>query len=88
MFGNVLNLHGKCVTHFVLDTFTTCMDLAQKEKDQWLATVNRQQAVRGEGHNKLRLYREYKFEPVTEPYMYVKIVMPKAYRSSLSKFRC
>ena len=53
MFGNVLSLHGKCVTHFVLETIT--MDLAQKQKDQWLATVNRQQAVRGEGHNKLRL---------------------------------
>ena len=55
MFGNVLNLQGDCVTHFVLDTIT--VDFAEKQKDQWLTTVNRQQVVRGKGHYKLRLYR-------------------------------
>ena len=82
MFGKC-SLHGECVTHFVPDTIRPTMDLAQKQNDQWVATVNWQQAVGGEGHKKLRLYREHKFEPVTEPY--VKMVMPKAHRSALAK---
>ena len=48
-----------------IDTIT--VNLVQKPKDQWLASVNQQQVAREEGQNKLRLNTEYKFEPVTEP---------------------
>ena len=45
-------------------------------------------AVRGEmfGGNKLRTYRTFKNEFITEPYL--SIIVHKEYRSAYAKFRC
>jgi hypothetical protein len=52
----------------------------------WYADLNRQEATRGEGGNKLRTYRKFKNEFKVE--MYVKQIMPFPFRSALAKFRC
>ena len=54
--------------------------------EQWLASVNRINATRGEGRNKLRIYAEFKTEYVVEPNLLNP--MPKTHRSAIAKFRC
>lgn len=54
--------------------------------EKWKNDVHRQNAVRGEGKNKLRTYRMYKKEYKTEHY--VKTIMSRGQRSALAKFRC
>ena len=57
-------------------------ELSQLQLTQW--TV----AVRGEkfGGNKLRTYRTFKNELITEPYL--SIIVHRKYRSAYAKFRC
>ena len=47
--------------------------------------INREEAVRGTGRNKLRTYRIFKEELKTEAY--VNIIMPKHHMSALAKFK-
>ena len=51
-----------------------------------LAGINRVGARRGQGLNKLRTYRGFKQDFVTEKY--VKMAMPRCHRSAFAKFRC
>ena len=60
--------------------------LLEIEKLKWTASLQRNNAVRGTGHNKLRTYRLFKSEFCTEKYLYTKI--PYHYRASFTKFRC
>jgi uncharacterized protein YeaO (DUF488 family) len=53
---------------------------------EWSAAVNREEAIRGPGRNKLRLYRTFKTEFGTENY--VRDVLAGRQRSALAKFRC
>ena len=64
------------------------MDLVLGEHFEqiWLATINRLEARRGPGRNKLRTYCTFKQDFVTE--QYVTRPMPKSRRSALAKFRC
>jgi hypothetical protein len=59
---------------------------AEKTQTEWFQAVNREQAVRGNGRNKLRLYRTFKSEYQTQSY--VCSVMGSRPRSALAKFRC
>ena len=76
--------------HTVIDTTSVVDDmnlvLFELYEQKWHATVNRDNAQRGEGRNKLRTYKLFKNEFLTE--MYVKSVMSRNNRSALAKFRC
>ena len=52
----------------------------------WHETLNRQRARRGQGNNKLRTYRTFKFSYGAEKY--VTSIIPRANRSALAKLRC
>ena len=60
--------------------------VSEKEMLSWKARLNREQAVRGQGRNKLRTYPTYKFEYKVEHY--VKHVVSCQERSALAKVRC
>ena len=64
------------------------MDLVLQEHFEqiWLAGVNRVEARRGRGLNKLRTYRTFKQDFVTEQYVF--LPMPRSHRSALARFRC
>ena len=53
--------------------------------EKWKIEINREHARRGQGGNKLRPYRTFKMNFVTESY--VKVLMPLSWRSSFAKFR-
>ena len=53
--------------------------------NKWHEEVNREEALRGPGWNKLRTYRLFKTEFSSEPY--VKCIMSKSNRSALARFR-
>jgi hypothetical protein len=59
--------------------------LGQYFEDQWRNQLDRPNAIRGPGLNKLRTYRLFKHRPICEPY--VQAVMPKKYRSAMAKVR-
>ena len=63
-------------------------ELSQLQLTQWTEKLNAPVAVRGEmfGGNKLRTYRTFKNEFITEPYL--SIIVHKKYRSAYAKFRC
>ena len=52
----------------------------------WRQELEREQARRGPGRNKLRTYRTFKRDYGTEPY--VKTLLPAAQRGALAKLRC
>jgi hypothetical protein len=84
-FGDVVNIHNNSATEMVLNSVSEA--LAQQVNDEWHTTVNREQAIRGQGRNKLRLYRQCKLEyGTTEPYVHM--IMSRSHRSALAKFRC
>ncbi len=59
----------------------------QQARDRvWHTDVNRVQAKRGAGLNKLRTYRTFKDSYQTENY--VKAVLPRSHRAALASFRC
>ena len=58
----------------------------QRSTEAWKSQLARVNAARGTGHNKLRTYREFKSEYVTEPY--VGVTMPWYHRRALAMFRC
>lgn len=60
--------------------------VSSDEDTKWLHTVNRQNARRGTGQNKLRTYNKFKQIFQVEPY--VVSVMSRGRRSALAKFRC
>ncbi len=70
-----------------LKAIMTELDLAltQYYEQQWHEKLQRQQAIRGSCQNKLRTYRQFKFSPQAEQYL--KIVIPKTYRSAMAKMR-
>ncbi len=70
-----------------LKAIMTELDLAltQYYEQQWHDKLQRQQAIRGSGRNKLRTYRQFKFSPQAEQYL--KIVMPQKYRRTMAKMR-
>ena len=59
--------------------------LSHRRDGQWLEEVNRVQARRGTGLNKLRTYRTFKQTFQTEAY--VDLLLPRTHRSALAKFR-
>ncbi len=59
--------------------------LTQYYEQQWHEKLQRQESIRGSGQNKLRTYRQFKLSPQSEQYL--KIVMPKKYRSAMAKMR-
>ncbi len=52
---------------------------------RWQEQVNREDSIRGTGHNKLRTYCTLKQTFSTEPYLKL---LHKSHRSTLAKFRC
>ena len=60
--------------------------LFEENEIRWYAGLMRPGAVRGAGQNKLRTYRTFKKEWVSEPY--VSTVNTRSHRSALAKFRC
>ena len=64
------------------------MDVVLEEtmEQLWFAKLQREEAVRGQGRNKLRTYRLFKKDLGTEHY--VKNVFAPGKRSALAKFRC
>ncbi len=59
----------------------------QEARDMvWLTEVNRVQAKRGTGLNKLRTYITFKDSYETENY--AKAVLPRSHRAALASFRC
>ncbi len=52
---------------------------------KWWAALNRSEAIRGNGRNKLRTYRSFKQNYEVESHLKN---MPYKYRSAFSKFRC
>ena len=52
----------------------------------WKANVTQISSVNGSGRNKLRTYKLYKSEFITE--QYCKMVLPLKHRSAFAKFRC
>ncbi len=59
--------------------------LTQYYEQQWHEKLQRQESIRGSGQNKLRTYRQFKFSPQAEQYL--KIVMPRKYKSVTAKMR-
>ncbi len=53
---------------------------------KWWAALNRPEAIRGNGPNKLRTYRSFKQSYEVESHL--KNIMPYKYHSTFSKFRC
>ena len=53
---------------------------------EWKTSLNRTNAIRGNGRNKLRTYRLFKSEYEVESYC--TIVLPICHRSAFAKFRC
>ncbi len=53
---------------------------------KWWAALNRPEAIRGNGCNKLTTYRSFKKSYEVESHF--KNIMPYKYRSAFSKFRC
>ncbi len=80
---NLLNLNSGYDPKEAVKTLDQVLTTYYNEN--WQNQLNRQQAIRGPGQNKLRTYRLFKHEPKCE--QYVKIIMPKKYRSALAKFR-
>ena len=74
----------------VLDTTATLQNLEtilfEKYKNKWLEELNRPNARHGAGNNKLRTYRTYKRNFITEPY--VTTIMGRSQRHALAVFRC
>lgn len=60
--------------------------LFDKFVNEWHKDLNREQAARGNGRNKLRTYRIFKKEYKCEPYL--KCSMSRQHRSAYAKFRC
>ena len=54
--------------------------------ENWVATINRTNAVSGRGRNKLRTYRTFKQTYDVEKYCL--IILPPSHRSAFCKFRC
>ena len=52
----------------------------------WFDNINRVQALRGTGRNKLRTYKLFKTE--MKPDKYVMDILPRNHRSAMAKFRC
>ena len=63
-------------------------EFSQLQLTQWTEKINAPVAIRGEMFcgNKLRTYRTFKNEFITEPYL--SIIVHKKYRSAYAKFRC
>ncbi len=53
---------------------------------KWWAALNQQEAIRGNGRNKLRTYRSFKESYDVESHL--KNIMPHKYCRAFSKFRC
>ena len=62
------------------------MVLFEHYEVEWAKSLNREEAIRGNGRNKLRTYRLLKNEYSSDAY--VTKTMPRKYRSALAKFRC
>lgn len=60
--------------------------LTEMYASEWQSNLNRVEAIRGQGHNKLRTYRKFKDIIKTEEYL--KQVINFKHRSALAKFRC
>lgn len=60
-----------------------CMSLY---KDEWIAKLNRNVSLNGNGGNKLRTYKLLKNDYKTENYC--KLYLPRKHMSALAKFRC
>ena len=84
-----INLQEITNVHSTLNVKQTVNNVKMKLNEiheiKWLEKINREEAVRGTGRNKLRTYRLFKKELKTEAY--VNIIMPKRHRSALAKFR-
>ena len=59
--------------------------LSVKNNEKWLNSINKDNAVRGNGRNKLRTYKTLK--SIYETEIYVKKCLPRQHRSALAKFR-
>ena len=68
---------------FIQDSINT--HLKTQFNVDWKSDLERENARRGNGRNKLRTYRQFKSEYYKENY--VGIIMPKSHRSSYAKFR-
>ena len=66
-----------------LDGIRECVELIYGDK--WRAELDRENSKSKKGKNKLRTYRTFKHEFVSEPYVYM--ILPKSHRSAYAKFR-
>ena len=71
----------------LLDRRTVLMKLNAFFVHNWNEEINREEGVRGVGHNKLRTYKLLKREFGTSPYV-KDHHLTRAQRSALAKFRC
>ncbi len=60
--------------------------LSEHYEVQWYAKLTQVEARNGQGKNKLRTYRLFKNDFLTEPYF--KCIMNFKHRSAIAKFRC
>lgn len=67
---------------FITDVTEAVMNVYIQD---WKKTVNRHESIRGNGHNKLRIYKKFKYEFGIENYC--KIILPLQHRSAFAKFR-
>ena len=67
----------------VLNTYTY---IVNEHIIKWINDIRRENARQGTGKNKLRLYRCFKNDYMTENY--VTCMMPRGHRAAFSKFRC
>ena len=65
---------------------TICDKIFNAYMSKWHTDLNRTTALRGNGLNKLRVYRQFKHSFNTEQYMLIN--MPISARSAYAKFRC
>ena len=79
-----VNRAAQCCTKLVVNLVKQILRNLQMTK--WSQCVNRVTAKRGNGLNKLRIYK--KFKDTFETESYVRTVMSRAHRSALAKFRC
>lgn len=91
MFNSV-GQHGMCDNMYVRVTSKASMlgELKQlmwtKNVADWTNEVNRVEGRRGKGRNKLRLYKTFKSEYKTEPY--IQDIMSYKHRKALARLRC
>ena len=79
--ANITNQYDKLTTVTDMDEV-----LGEMFEQRWWAALQKQEASRGNGRNKLRFYRLFKSAYGVEEYLLT--IMPKVHRRAFALFRC